>query len=144
MTLLERVRNVLGFGPQNKRRRWWWWMAVLVLLVLAAIGLTWAAMTYGKYTVSAFILLDIQEPSVLTGQTTAMDLDRFKDFQEYAKGKTGKPLCPLSSVAQAGSGQAPRGSASTTGRRCGRLAQKPPVRQFSGKRGVHGVKLPRL
>ena len=86
MTLLERVRNVLGLGPQNKRRRWWL-AAVLVLLVLAAGGLTWVAVTHGKYTASAFILLEMQERSVLSTPPTAFDRERFEIFKSTQKEK---------------------------------------------------------
>jgi beta-lactamase regulating signal transducer with metallopeptidase domain len=82
MTLLERVRNVLGLGPLHKRRRWWV-AAALVLLVAAATGLTWLAVTYGKYTASAFLRINMQEqPIVSQAGAPAFDRERFEIFKD--------------------------------------------------------------
>ena len=40
-----------------------------------------------KYTASSFLVLDIQEKSVLTGPVTAMDRDRFEIFKSTQQGK---------------------------------------------------------
>jgi beta-lactamase regulating signal transducer with metallopeptidase domain len=81
MTLLDRVRNVLGLGPLHKQRRWW--LAVLlVLLVSAAIGLTWMGVTHGNYTATAYLQIHMR---ALSNPPPVFDRERFEIFTSTQK-----------------------------------------------------------
>lgn len=106
MTLLHRVRNVLGLVVCHEQGRWWP-AAVLTLLVPPAIWLvSLTASTSaeekaqakeaesshvapahpvlnedGKYTASAFLRVSMQEKPILGGGTSDTDRDRFEIYK---------------------------------------------------------------
>jgi beta-lactamase regulating signal transducer with metallopeptidase domain len=86
MTLLDRVRNVLGLAVRHEQARWWP-AAVLSLLMLPAV---WLATMTGcssserdsKGTATAFLRILMQEPQLLGGPTIASnETDRFEIYK---------------------------------------------------------------
>ena len=100
MTLLDRVRNVLGLAARHEQGRWWP-AAVMTLLVLPAVWFASMAATSAedgkpaggseklgvqagtraKNTATAFFMISMQENSLICGGTIQVDRDRFDIYK---------------------------------------------------------------
>jgi beta-lactamase regulating signal transducer with metallopeptidase domain len=80
MTLLSRVRNVLGL-PDGERKGRWWPMLMLVL-VLAVVGSAVAVTGHRKYKAVACLRIAMQEkPIAFSGEAQPFDRDRFEVYK---------------------------------------------------------------
>ncbi len=164
MTLLKRVRNVLGLAAQSERGRWWP-AAVLALLVPPAVWLvSTTAMTSAqekkptreakpvredkraeparpKYTASALLQVRFETPTI-TGVTPDLALQWTRDrFEIYKATQRQLLVCRfvlLAAPARAASGQASLDPPCAKNGGSRKVASKPAAREFSRRRRNHG------
>ena len=93
MTLLDRVRNVLGLAARHEQGRWWP-AAVMTLLVLPAVWFASMAATSAqedkpatqadtraRNTATALLQISMQENPVMGGGAMQVDRDRFEIYR---------------------------------------------------------------
>jgi beta-lactamase regulating signal transducer with metallopeptidase domain len=81
MTLLDRVRNVLGLSTSEKKGRWWL-TALWAILVIGAIGLAVTAAGRERYTARSYLRVAMQEkPIAFQSDNQTVDRDRFEIYK---------------------------------------------------------------
>ena len=81
MTLLSRVRNVLGLPDGEKKGRWWPTI-LLGLLVLLVVCVAIVLVGRGKYVATTYLRVAMQEkPIAFPTESQAVDRDRFEIYK---------------------------------------------------------------